>query len=99
MRDTHESGERKGLEDQARLYVRQLTISSVSFLYPSIVGNVFSLRDQLKLKQHLNTGDTHLCVDSVQLHVVEVLDCVVSVLGDYALSLLQVPGLLRCHTI
>ena len=45
------------------------------------------------------TGDTHLRVDSVQLHVVEVLDCVVSILGDYALSLLQIPGLLRDHTI
>ena len=45
------------------------------------------------------TGDTHLRIDSVQLHVVEGLDCVVSILGDYALSLLQVPGLLRYHTI
>ena len=37
----------------------------------------------------------HLCVDSVQLHVVESLDCVVSILGDYTLSLLQVPGFIE----
>ena len=56
----------------------QLTVSSVSLLYASIVCNVFSLKDKLRVATHL--VGANLRVDAIQLHVVEILDRVVSVL-------------------